>query len=1547
MPNKIYFPKPTVNSGKPAEWYSLGGVQIDVLPKVVTANFEGTGFELGVAEDGRIYLSGEGNVPGLVSGVTSIIGSISAVMTLAGRNSASKPLTIRLIGKAPPSGITIDAVQMVENDVEKDLGTYPTPNGYGPFTASLVDDAGGVFSLVDVGDQTWILRGDGTLVDYEGLAPGEKSLSVTIEFVDGFGRATQFTHSVSILNDPDAVFTDVIIATPPAPTIGQTAGDYKASLGELVGGSLDAGQFWDDASSVDNIRVAGLVVDDVYIFAADDSIQVDVSRLTEDLSLFTGTSGSVLAAPVLAPMTIEGITFDVPEAATNAGVDPYTGEPWIVMPEGTLLTQPTDALGRTLGPAELNPTALEPAKQPYMPGLPVYSTDRRVVWPYAVSHGDVIVQSVLRDGWDNSNDFNRSGVAHATVAIHILSTPPTGPLPPAVRYTGRTGAFETYDDSGLLTALPGAALDLGANEPTEAEVQTAIDAISRCTVLAGCHVSPNNNMGYQVFLPHVTGVGSNYGESLSARIERLVSGLVAHLSLRPSIILALFRFGRSIYPSAKMGLVTRGNGGHYTWQLLALMVYLACTGKMAELADIVAVFRINPIDQPFIATAEQEAMQVPHDNLDWPYPWKTRNIVSVDPFGVNPLEIEIPWSNSGERGDPAQVTFSGCFFERNNDGARSRIVSQRITDAAGVNESSSTLMNSSRRLLVTLDAMPASPFVAGQAIHTPPERILLEGDVDWVINGTARMNTWNSQGGKYRDTGSSQFAGPWLGLHLMGLMVPELLPLNRYVPMAAKRTLPNATTPYPDPFPRVSENTREEIIAIYDLVSDDYAPSVAVATLNDFQRDRAMFGAGNAAGLNAAPVPLSGGSDTPNSVIDARAVLDSDDTTVVAFKGNIAVADGAGQWSGSLSIPKTPFDWCHIEVRADGGEWQRAPLETRCAAASLVVALGQSEFNRGGTVGFNGGLVIPAITDPDAVQFTKDPQWNSEDLAHVYCEDGNDLMTPAMAAYANEWAANCPGEKVMCMLATQSGSHPDWHLDDDDTRAVWSHYNGIVALGTMDGAAIIDIQHWHWNAANRSWADSHMLEVFRRTWGIDLAGNPDPVGTNEHKFEDFPGVDWTRTRLAVGRPHRFESNDDTINQAHISIINDWDAPGGAGRVLPPTFAPIAYRNAIGDFAHPDHQSFDGLPLLFRYLAVMDQIALGLLDVDLPALDTADWHTDYVDLSSSAGAITTNRINRFKSPPDAVAYPWWVPVADLHVNGVDADNVSIAGGAIRVEPNSGVFNHLSYINFVTGAGSGLRDGVTGDENIEAEFWEDLPVVDIGVPSGLLIPVLPIPNQEDIATTLAGGVPMFGRVSDGTTHTKFESINAYDLGPGKSAFTARFSARFVAADINQSSWAYLDTDAGRFEIKFDAVTNSGGGGGNVKMLNAATGNSTYASFAIPPKTVPMEGELVEFLMAGRFHTEVLPGFLWLQVNGGLVARVDIAAGSANPGGYLDPARSLSYLASGGPGDFSALEFWWDARQTAGEVPDTGKFYPFGETLEEMTANPAFRGGVPIER
>ena len=289
----IYFPKPTVNEGRQANWKSLGGVAIDSLPKVVSEDFGGTGYQLGVSADGRIYLSGNGNVSGISDGVTSLIGEVPAVMQLGNRFSEPKVINLRLIGKSAPSGFSISSANITENSEIATVGFYPTPNGYGPITAELTDDAGGIFQLVDNGDGSYTLLGDGTLVDYEALPEGAKYHTITVSFTDGFGRTVDFIHNIGVINDPDASFLNITMGPPPEPTVGNIVSSYISGVGEIIAGSLEPGHEWDGPSTIVSVLVNGSEVDPDYEFVNGDSVQVDIRRVTVDGSVFTGISPSV------------------------------------------------------------------------------------------------------------------------------------------------------------------------------------------------------------------------------------------------------------------------------------------------------------------------------------------------------------------------------------------------------------------------------------------------------------------------------------------------------------------------------------------------------------------------------------------------------------------------------------------------------------------------------------------------------------------------------------------------------------------------------------------------------------------------------------------------------------------------------------------------------------------------------------------------------------------------------------------------------------------------------------------------------------------------------------------------------------------------------------------------------------------------------------------------------------------------------------------------------------------------------------------------------
>ena len=758
--------------------------------------------------------------------------------------------------------------------------------------------------------------------------------------------------------------------------------------------------------------------------------------------------------------------------------------------------------------------------------------------------------------------------------------------------------------------------------------------------------------------------------------------------------------------------------------------------------------------------------------------------------------------------------------------------------------------------------------------------------------------------------------------------------------------------------------------------------SAATTTLADGPRDRMIYDSRSSVGESTALVPAQGTDAPSGATIDLR-VMDVDDA-LVSQTNNAATADGSGAWSGTMELSRSS-KWGYLEARANGGAWTRSASAHRIAAGHVIALWQQSEHaHMCYTVGGNDSIARPSVSDPEAVQMV-----GREWAGIIQCADGATGMTGSMAAWADQWIRTVPGEKVMLIWQTQAGTSWTQLTDDDLAQRSWATDRALHDLGTANGSTTVGLAYADWYAAPGGLGLGYVTSLLKIFFERDSDNNALTLpfdfdgATVEHSFVELYG-DYAATRWLLADPHRFETsnnvNAENKERCRIAVRSDWDHPVANGRILPPNLAAIDYLNGDAgdaptdpedddgsgwyDTTHPSDESPDGLQRLARLTALSMAKGIGAASFDVPVFDQAEWEASgaYMEAWSSLGAVSTRRLIDGDPAINTTTYPWATEVAGFRINGVRADRAEIVAGRVRVYPLSGgTFTGSEVITFgeegATGNPIGTNVGGWSEvkDAMMQGYWKNLPVVDVGVPVLDTLAVLPLPDPAVLEATIGAGAStqMYRRVDDsgaGTNYTKFDSIDANDFGTGKKAFTFRFYARWTTADIteiNQSSWAYFDADGGRILFRMGANLTSNRGSGLFQFANGAT-STGYKSVAIPNGGIPTDGSLVEVMGAGKFHTDVEDGFIWLQINGSEVGRVDVPAGTATPApnGQLDPARSLSYLASNGPGEFSALEFWWDAVPTTGAAPATGKFYPFGEDLTAMLANAALVGGDPEE-
>ena len=728
--------------------------------------------------------------------------------------------------------------------------------------------------------------------------------------------------------------------------------------------------------------------------------------------------------------------------------------------------------------------------------------------------------------------------------------------------------------------------------------------------------------------------------------------------------------------------------------------------------------------------------------------------------------------------------------------------------------------------------------------------------------------------------------------------------------------------------------------------------------LDDLPRDRMIYDSRASAGGNAALVALSGTADDPGATIDLRAW---DGTGAAALVEGAAVADSEGRWSAVLEVPRTAL-WLHPEARADGGPWMRGPARHRFAAGHVIALWQQSEHHHM-TLASNDTLARPAIPDPEAVQMV-----GREWAGIVHCADGAANMTGAMAAWADQWIRTAPGEKVMLIWQTQSGTSYRQLADDDAPSRSWATDRALHDLGTAGGATHVGLAYADWYAAPGSRGDNYVTSLLPLLFEVDAAGAPlDPRGIEydpglfyDHSFAELYGG-YAATRWLFADPHRFESEADDTERCRIAVRRDWNVAGAAGRILPPGLAPVNYLNGDpgqngsedgsgwGDTTHPSNTDADGLQRLARLTALDMARGMGRASFAVPAFDMAEWEPSgaFMEVWSSAGPVTTERLARGEAPIDRGAHPWATEVAGFRINGTLADRAEIAAGRVRVYPLAG--GTFAGVEVVTFGENGAAGNPPGDaaggwplakDAMKAGWWMNLPVVDTGAPVIGRLAVLPMPEADTLASTI-GGVPMFARAADGGgIFTRFRqddaATGATSVGAGRTALTARFAVEIDQA-IGDSGYTLLEISAGQLLLRTVANTSSNAGACDLIVKDSAGAGIGIVN--LPAGTVPF-GSRVEFVLGHRFDDAGRPSATWVMVNGTLHEE-DAPVPAGTSAGSWQSSRSLRFLPESAPGAFSALELWWSAEQAPGELPAGAPDVLIGPDLASVNDHP-WRGG-----
>ncbi|MFZ1727464.1 MAG: hypothetical protein WAU13_12490, partial [Albidovulum sp.] len=718
-------------------------------------------------------------------------------------------------------------------------------------------------------------------------------------------------------------------------------------------------------------------------------------------------------------------------------------------------------------------------------------------------------------------------------------------------------------------------------------------------------------------------------------------------------------------------------------------------------------------------------------------------------------------------------------------------------------------------------------------------------------------------------------------------------------------------------------------------------PLHGTISLTSFSRDRVIFDSGAGFGLAETIVPLSG-TASPAQVIQARAVSLDDGGATTTPWADIATSGAGGIWNGGLTVARGP-SWYRPEVRLKAQPGTAAQGTMRFGVGHVLAFWGQSEIDRILSA-FYDNTSPPVISDPEAVQIFH----GAAATPQVHYLSNAAPLTAAAAAMAATLIEQRSGEKFAVVFHAVSGTDPRALVNDGDAGRVWSADKALHDFATADGQDV-GLAAMSWFAAPGSLGSSYGEAMFPLFAGKLLDGTPVsfPATINwgsgnsfhaDHWFGEF--YDYTKTKWVPYGPHRFDIDGDMQDATHylgggqqFGLTNkqaareSWRAMlavPAATMFLPLGLEPVSYVNGYDDgagswtdFAHPAGDTPDGVQAWARMNALAVLQSAGLTAWQAPAFDHCLWEPTgaWVEVWSSAGAVTTTRLHR-SEPPLAPTYPHWTEVVGFQINGLPAENTQIVAGRVRLFPNGGVFVGADQIQFGEGGATGA---LKFPEDLAAGLWKNLPVLDIGA-SGLSgVPLRPLPDPAVLANTLPVGASSFTTSASGPYFN-----DPANLGAGVTGIT--FSARFkVAALPGATSILFSQSNIG-FDIELmntgDLRANIKDGAG-VKVLGPtviATGLSV--------------GVWYDVICAADQTAKVL----FVTINGSLVATLPFTT-SGN--GLFQSNRFIGFLARGaGTLQLAAqVEYLkvWRSAAVDGSEPGTAPYKTVSGAATTVNADP----------
>lgn len=700
------------------------------------------------------------------------------------------------------------------------------------------------------------------------------------------------------------------------------------------------------------------------------------------------------------------------------------------------------------------------------------------------------------------------------------------------------------------------------------------------------------------------------------------------------------------------------------------------------------------------------------------------------------------------------------------------------------------------------------------------------------------------------------------------------------------------------------------------------APSAQIG-LAGFTRDRVIFDSRFAFGQNSSAVALSG-TGTAGEVVQARAYSVDDAGTTSTAWVDIATIGAGGTWAGTITAPRSP-SWYRPEVRIKSQPAVTAQGSNRFGVGHVIALWGQSEQANILNSFYSTSSPVN-ISDPEAVQVISG-------VAATSCTPTAQMVTNAnpITASAAALAATCiatrPGDKFAFLFQCVPGTDPRALVNDADTTRTWAADKALHDFATADGQKV-GLCAMDWFASPQGLGSAYAEALFPLFTKKTLAGAavtiPGTVtytgGTYQadHWFGEL--YDYSFTKWIAYGPHKFDILADMQDATHVAAgtadarTQNIQACRTSWRTVPQNAyatmflvaggEPLTYSNGKDDgagswtdLAHPSAGD-DGTVRFARLCAISVLKAAGLSTVTPPAFDNCTWAADgsYVEVWSSAGAITTTRIARGEAALPAT-YNHWTPVVGFQINGLPAQNVAIVSGRVRITKNGGGnFVASDVLTFGEGGATGM---IKFPQDYQNALWKNWLIVNVGAPGLEGLPVQAMPSSAVLANTLPAN-PNFTTVSGQSTRFK-DTVN-WPTTLGKMTFAIDGSITSTGASV------YL--------VEMDNVHISlvvGNTGSLLLSLKDSANTTLMSSVNIGGVTLGVRSEVIVAI-------DLSANTVWTTLNGVTTTRA-IAANSgiiesttSRKFNFLSRATGTNFVI----GTFYKLEVWTDAVSGGGRPP-----------------------------